>query len=35
MQVVDGFGDPVGAANQQNQHLLLAGCQRMEVERQN
>ena len=26
MQVVGGFGDPSRTANQQNPHLLLAGC---------
>ena len=26
VQVVNGFGDPGGAANQQDPHLLLAGC---------
>ena len=35
VQVVNGFGDPSGAANQQDPHLLLVGCQGMEIERQN
>ena len=35
VQVVDGFAHPVGAANQQNPYLLLAGSQRVDVERQN
>ena len=26
VQVVNGFGDPGGAADQQDPHLLLAGC---------
>jgi len=35
MQVVNGCFYPGGAANQQDPHLLLAGCQRVKVERQN
>jgi len=35
VQVMNSFFHPGGAANQQDPHLLLAGCQRVEVERQN
>ena len=35
VQVVNGFGDPGGAANQQDSHLLLFECQELKVERQN
>ena len=35
MQVVDGVGDPGGATDQQDAHLLLVGRKGVDVERQN